>query len=230
MFYLIASCISLLICPLIYRYCSFENGLRKGLDGFVFVSLSGLVMFHILPDIVRVGGIAAIGLALTALIVPICVEKCSQNRSKTTHDMMILLSIVGLLLHNITDGCSIMLAQQADASIMLAFGVMLHRLPEGLAIWWLVQPKLGTARALAVLGLMMLMTCIGYFAGGELLNYLNLNSTVYLQAFVMGSIMHVLLHQHHEGACENKELPMRLGGLLGFVVLAMLISETGHGH
>ncbi len=230
MFYLVASCISLLVCPLFYRYLSSDNGLRKGLDAFVFITLSGLVVLHILPDIMRVGGITAIGLGIAGLVVPTLAERLCKKGSKTTLKLTVFLSVLGLLLHNITDGCSIMLAQQADASVMLAVGVILHRLPEGLAIWWLVQPKMGSTLASGVIVLMMIMTGIGYFAGGELLIHLNLESTVYLQAFVVGSIMHVLLHQHNEDACDHKELPARLGGLIGFAVLYMLVSGTGHVH
>lgn len=230
MFYLIASCLSLLFCPLFYRYFSSTTGLRKGLDGFVFVALAGLVVLHILPDIVRAGGGVTIVLVLTGLLLPIGAEKCFKTDSAVTRNITISLSILGLILHNITDGCSIMLAQQADASIKLALGVILHRLPEGLAIWWLVQPRFGTVGAMLVLVIMMLMTCVGYFVGGQLLVHLNLQSTVYLQAFVVGVIMHVLLHQHNENNCCDKSLPERLGGLLGFAVLYMLVSSAGHSH
>ncbi|MGS0724360.1 metal transporter, partial [Shewanella sp. 30m-9] len=56
MLYLIASCIALLFGPLFYRFFSSGSGLQKGLDGFIFVSLGGLVLIHILPELLEHGG------------------------------------------------------------------------------------------------------------------------------------------------------------------------------
>ena len=56
MLYLIASFIALLVGPLSYRYLASSNGLQKGLDGFIFVSLGGLVLIHILPELIEHGG------------------------------------------------------------------------------------------------------------------------------------------------------------------------------
>ncbi|BAJ01937.1 ZIP family metal transporter [Shewanella violacea] len=230
MIYLAVSCLSLLICPLFYRYLSASHGLLKGLDGFIFITLSGLVILHILPDIIAVGGALSLAVVILGIITPTLSEKLFKNRTGTTHAFAVSLSIFGLMLHNITDGCSVMLAQQADASIMLAVGVILHRIPEGLAIWWMVQPRVGTLWACLALALMLVMTCIGYFAGGEVMLHLDLASTVYIQAFVAGAIMHVLLHEHHEKECSDKELPARLGGLIGFGVIYLLVSGVGHDH
>ncbi|AQS35745.1 ZIP Zinc transporter [Shewanella psychrophila] len=230
MIYLFVSCVSLLAGPIFYRFLNSDHGLRKGLDGFIFITISGLVILHILPDLVKVGGAIAVITVLVGLILPTMAEKFFKGDFGTTQKIAIVLSLFGLMLHNITDGCSIILAQQADASIMLAVGVIIHRLPEGLAIWWMVQPRSGSLWASAALLLMLGMTCLGYFAGGELLIHLNLESTVYLQAFVAGSIMHVILHQHVEGECCKKDMPERIGALIGFAILYMLVNGIGHVH
>ncbi len=234
MYYLIASCLSLLFGAIFYQYLSAESRLRKSLDGFIFVTLCGLVVLHILPDIINVGGLVAVILLLQGLLAPTLIERVFKSHSTHARNLTIGLSILGLLLHNLTDGCSIMLAQQTDASIMLAVGVILHRLPEGIAIWWMVQPRMGTANALLVLAIMISMTIIGYFTGGHLLTQLNLESTIYSQAFVTGSILHVLLHQHGS-ECSTKcsadtELPTRLGGLVGFFIIYLLVASDFGGH
>ena len=118
---------------------------------------------------------------------------------------------------------------------MLALGVILHRLPVGLAIWWLLKPQVGTKWASVVLVAMMTLTAAGYFAGTQLLSQLSLDNTVYLQAFVTGSILHVVLHQPHAHPLQDKqgkyEYQAGIGSLLGLLLLALLLMlDTGHGH
>lgn len=75
MLYLLASCIALLIGPLFYRYFSSGSGLQKGLDGFIFVSLGGLVLIHILPELLEHGGLLAIVFVVLGLWGPTASER-----------------------------------------------------------------------------------------------------------------------------------------------------------
>lgn len=234
MLYLLASCIALLLGPLFYRYLSTENGLQKGLDGFIFVSLGGLVLVHILPELLEHGGFLAIIFVIIGLWGPTASEKLFHRYSEVTHNLTLTLGIGGLLLHTITDGSAMVLAQHDDNSILLALGVILHRLPVGLAIWWLLKPQLGARWAMAVLAAMMLLTGFGYFAGEQLLTQLSLDNTVYLQAFVTGSILHVVLHQPHGESHEDKqgkyEYHAGIGSLLGIALLGLLLMVDSGGH
>ncbi|MEC4726283.1 metal transporter [Shewanella sp. D64] len=234
MLYLLASCIALLLGPIFYRYLSTENGLQKGLDGFIFVSLGGLVLVHILPELLEHGGFLAIIFVIIGLWGPTASEKLFHRYSEVTHNLTLTLGIGGLLLHTITDGSAMVLAQQNDNSILLALGVILHRLPVGLAIWWLLKPQLGARWAMVVLVAMMLLTGFGYFAGEQLLTHLSLDNTVYLQAFVTGSILHVVLHQPHGQSHEDKqgkyEYQAGIGSLLGIGLLCLLLMMDSGGH
>lgn len=235
MFYLLASCIALLIGPLFYRYFSSGSGLQKGLDGFVFVSLGGLVLIHILPELLEHGGMLAIVFVVLGLWGPTASEKLFHRYSEITHNLTLTLGIGGLLLHTITDGGAMVLAQQDGNSSLLALGVILHRLPVGLAIWWLLKPQVGARWASLVLAAMMLLTGVGYFAGEQLLSQLSLSNTVYLQAFVTGSILHVVLHQPH-GQQDDKhgqyEYQAGIGSLLGIgLLVTLLLMDSGnHEH
>ena len=234
MLYLLASCIALLLGPIFYRYLSTENGLQKGLDGFIFVSLGGLVLVHILPELLEHGGFLAIIFVIIGLWGPTASEKLFHRYSEVTHNLTLTLGIAGLLLHTITDGSAMVLAQHDENSILLALGVILHRLPVGLAIWWLLKPQLGARWAMAVLAAMMLLTGFGYFAGEQLLTHLSLDNTVYLQAFVTGSILHVVLHQPHGESNEDKqgkyEYQAGIGSLLGIGLLCLLLMMDSGGH
>jgi len=234
MLYLLASCIALLLGPIFYRFFTAENGLQKGLDGFIFVSLGGLVLVHILPELLEHGGFLAIIFVIIGLWGPTASERLFHRYSEVTHNLTLILGIGGLLLHTITDGGAMVLAQQDENSILLALGVILHRLPVGLAIWWLLKPQVGARWAMVVLGCMMLLTSVGYFAGEQLLAHLSLDNTVYLQAFVTGSILHVVLHQPHGQSHEDKqgqyEYHAGIGSLLGIGLLFVLLMMDSGGH
>ncbi|QIR13109.1 metal transporter [Shewanella aestuarii] len=238
MLYLVASCIALLFGPLFYRYFSSGSGLQKGLDGFIFVSLGGLVLIHILPELLEHGGFVTLLFVVLGLWGPTASEKVFHRYSEITHNITLGLGILGLLLHTITDGGAMVLAQQQDNSPLLALGVILHRLPVGLAIWWLLKPQVGTRWSSIVLVAMMALTAVGYFAGEQLIHQLSIENTVYLQAFVTGSILHVVLHQPHGDHTPDKQDKYQyqagIGSLLGLGLLALLLlmdsGEHAHAH
>ena len=145
------------------------------------------------------------------------------------------LGVFGLLLHTVTDGGALVLASNPGNSHLLALGIILHRLPIGIAIWWLLKPQVGTRNAAIVLAVMMLTTACGYAMGQHWLSNLSLDNTVYLQAFVTGSIMHVVLHQPHVKQVEDKqgkyEYQAGLGSIVGVALLIVLLSmEKGAAH
>ncbi|GAA0791027.1 metal transporter [Shewanella aestuarii] len=232
MLYLAASCIALLFGPLFYRYFSSGSGLQKGLDGFIFVSLGGLVLIHILPELLEHGGFVTLLFVILGLWGPTASERIFHRYSEITHNITLSLGIIGLLLHTITDGGAMVLSQQQGNSPLLALGVILHRLPVGLAIWWLLKPQVGARWASIVLVAMMALTSVGYFAGEQLLLQLSIENTVYLQAFVTGSILHVVLHQPHGEHTTDKQGKYQyqagIGSLLGLGLLAvLLLMDTG---
>ncbi|MCG9698393.1 metal transporter [Shewanella sp. Isolate11] len=234
MYYLVASCIALLLGPLFYRFFTAESGLQKGLDGFIFVSLGGLVLIHILPELLEHGGFLAVVFVIIGLWGPTLSERLFHRYSEVTHNLTLILGITGLLLHTMTDGGAMVLAQQDGNSALLALGVILHRLPVGLAIWWLLKPQVGSRWAMIVLLGMMLLTSVGYFAGEQLLTQLSLDNTVYLQAFVTGSILHVVLHQPHGNSINDKqgkyEYQAGIGSILGILLLFVLLMMDSGSH
>ena len=56
-----------------------------------------------------------------------------------------------------------MLAGQAPGHQMLPVAVLLHRLPVGLTIWFLLRPVYGLGAALDVLGVVGVATAVGFF-------------------------------------------------------------------
>lgn len=235
MLYLIASFVALLAGPLCYRYLASNNGLQKGLDGFLFVSLGGLVLIHILPELIEHGGWLSVLFVVIGIWGPSASEKLFHRYSDITHKVTLYLGVFGLLLHTLTDGGALVLAGQSGNSSLLALGIILHRLPVGIAIWWLLKPQVGVKTAAIVIGVMMLLTATGYFIGQHWLASLSLENTVYLQAFVTGSILHVVLHQPHVEHVEDSqgkyEYHAGVGSLVGIALLiALLTMDKGSAH
>ncbi|MEM6792413.1 MAG: hypothetical protein AAF725_00395 [Acidobacteriota bacterium] len=86
---------------------------------------------------------------------------------------------------------------------LLAGAVLLHRLPMGLAIWWLTVPILGRRVAISVLALIAAGTLAGFALGGALLPGLSAPAFSFFEATIAGMLMHVVAghdHRHHHGA------------------------------
>ena len=70
----------------------------------------------------------------------------------------------------------------------LALGVILHRLPLGLTLWWMVNSKLGLKAAFTTLGGLIGATCLGYFAGDEIIHSFSNDNLSIFQALMGGAI------------------------------------------
>ncbi|MFT7053807.1 MAG: uncharacterized membrane protein YraQ (UPF0718 family) [Psychromonas sp.] len=242
---LFLSILALFLGPLTYRLLQRQPGWLDLLDAFIFVTISGLVLFHILPELLHSGGLLVLVLMTIGLLAPGWIEKYFHKAAHQAHQTTLFLSIFGLVLHASLDG-SILLAGQSDRTgWLLAIGVLLHRFPVGITIWWLLRPQYGRLLPFIILSCMSLATLVGAFFGEYSLAQLDGQWMAWLQAFVMGSIMHVVLHrpylnghgaqhQHAKAEQENKYLAGigSIAGLivLGFVLLPHWLGYISHEH
>lgn len=231
MLYLSLSCLSLILGPLLYRYLSHSQRWYKMLDGFIFITIGGLVFTHIIPELIYHGGYIALACIAVGVLGPTLGERLFHRHSALTHNITIALGAFGLILHTLTDGGAILLSHHEN-DIFLALGIFLHRIPEGLAIWWMIKPHFGSKWAIGTLTAMVIGTIAGYMAGAQYLHLLNIENSVYLQAFVTGWILHVLLHQPHETSetkLSNQESGW--GAFIGLIFLILLFNVDGtHQH
>ncbi|WP_417344453.1 hypothetical protein [Ferrimonas sp.] len=239
--YLIASLLILAVGPILHHGLKNWTGIITAIGAFVMVSLGGLVLFDVLPQVVTLGGLPAILFVLLGLFGPTLSEKLFKRHSAFAHNLTVALGVFGLLLHAVTDGSALFMAANEQGPLLLAFGIILHRMPAGLAVWWLLRPAYGRLIAVGVLGLMMAATLIGYKLGPELLHHMTATHIVYLQSFVTGSILHVLWHRpherhshdhdHHHGGLPAINSAHWIGGGLGLLFLVLLmVAHPDHGH
>lgn len=228
---LLLSIFALFLGPFAYRLLQRQPGWLDLLDAFIFVTISGLVLFHILPELLHSGGLVVLLLMAMGLLAPSWIEKYFHKAARQAHQTTLFLGVLGLVLHASIDGSALIVEQGDHTGWLLAIGVLLHRFPVGLTIWWLLRPQYGRLLPLIVLLSMSAATLAGGFLASDSLAQLDGQWLAWLQAFVMGSIMHVVLHrpylngdQHaHKKASDENRYAAGVGSILGLLVLASVL-------
>ena len=242
MLYLLASILTLAVGPIFYHGFSHYKGLLACVSTFVVTAILGLVLFDILPDLLSTIGYITLPIILLGAAGPSFVEYFFHNYSRSTHKITVILGVIGLVIHTLTDGSAIYLVEQQQANDLLAIGIILHNFPAGLAIWWMFRSVFSYISTVLLLISIMLITILGFIFGHYFNAILSDSIILYLQAFVTGSIIHVLLHRPHEHNNNEKHQHHKMrftrGNYIGlgfglvFVVLLLLFYNfnTHHHH
>jgi hypothetical protein len=235
---------ALLLGPIIYGWARGVPIAKQTLDGFVLVAVAGIVCVDIIPSAIGTGGWLAIAALGAGLGFPVAVEKIFHRSVHRAHLFIVLLAALGLVIHAVIDGVALLpglqenLAASEDGtraahagSIFhnsLALGVVLHRLPVGMALWWSVRPNFGTPAAVMTFVLLIVATGLSYLFGAPVVELASTQSLALFQAFVAGSLVHVVAfgvsHRHagDEAFVPADNWGFRAGILLGmFVVFAL---------
>lgn len=214
---LIATLSTLVIGPLIVARADGRLSMREAVDGFIFVSIAGLVALDILPHLLESMSWWAMAIIALGFWGPSWLEHRFRSIAHSTHIAVVLVAALGLVAHTVADGAVLSDADQPG----LVLAVLLHRIPVAMAVWWLLRPVWGFSRSAVMLGVMGLGTSIGFFAGNQWLG--EGNATHVIEALVAGSILHVVFNRLH----LNPELSMRkhaphaegIGNLVGVLFL-----------
>ncbi len=247
---LFVSIAALAIGPLIYWGCRKYGGALALLDGFIFVSMGGLILVDVLPTVVEQGGWATFAFIALGLVGPTVLERWFRRASGQTHFAALVLALVGLALHAAIDGVFLDDSngtgghhEHRHAMGSLPIAIILHRLPVGMTVWWLMRRNYGVTAAIAVLGLIAVSTVVGHLLGSTLADSSSSVGMAWFQAFVAGSLLHVVIHRPHQeqgSCCEDgattrpERLHEGIGGVLGLALVAPLLPavemSTGQAH
>ncbi len=240
MILLILSIAGLALGPVLDRFVRRQAPVVAFLEGFVAATILGLVLGHILPEAVEIGGWLCLPAALLGIIGPQLAEKGGGGSGLPIHGTVAIFAAAALFLHTLMDGAALAAAHHApqeQAVSALAIGVVLHRLPVGLTLWWLVRHGAGTTAAVGALAGICLGTVAGFAAGEAVVHRLDTASVALFQALVGGSLIHVVLHRsltEEQGALDvgKRGRAGRLswsgvGALLGIAAL-VLVPLSGH--
>src|SRR5262245_37458028 len=173
MTYVVATWLALLAGPLLIRLVGPRRGLIALLDGFVLASIVGLVIGHLLPQSLELAGGWAALAAVVGVSLPPLVEHTLERARGPWDGLMLLVGMAGLAVHAMLDGAGIA-SEAGEGGGMLTLGVLLHRVPMGLSVWWVVRPRAGRGAALVVLLVLAVGTSAGFLGAGPLLDGLPL--------------------------------------------------------
>lgn len=164
------------------------------------------------------------------------------NAAADSHEQKILgvnITLIGLSIHSIADGFNLTTAaQEGPAGIVLALGIILHRLPVATVITTALHRVYGLGRTALWFAPFLIAPFIGAFIGKSLQEGIFKHLTDYLFAFALGTLLHVVM-DGLRGGCVASEEKMSITTKIAFVVglILMLCAfflipglEHGHAH
>lgn len=219
---LILSILALLLGPVIYALSRRNRIARQVLDGFIFITIAGIICVNIIPEALAVGGMLAVVFLMLGIAFPVIVEHGFRSALHEAHVVVLILAALGLIIHATIDGIALLPAQGSD----LAHAVILHRLPVGMAIWWSLRPSLGAPVAVAAIVTISIATALSYILGAPVVEIAEARSLALVQAFVSGSLIHIVAfginHEHDahiEPVAKAQNWSYRVGILLGLFLV-----------
>lgn len=196
MIWLICAVLILLTGPLLYHFANRYPFFLNAVDTLTIVAVSGLIFFLVMPHIVGQGGWLAIIPAIIGFVGPYFLELFIQQRIVQIHQSILVILLIGLSIHAFLDGIALRIFSTNVTGDELPLAIVLHRTADGLSIWKVLKEN----PWMAWTGLISLatVTILGYGLGG----FFKIDPTsvnlVYFEAFVAGTLLHVVSHYHEE--------------------------------
>lgn len=230
---IILSVLVLLAAPLLAQLVQRVPALKGGIDGFVLMTVLGLVTLTLLPEALERGGVLAILLAIIGFGLPWASEFLFHKTEEITHRVVMIVAALALVIHAASDGALLAYARDSVHGSFVATGILLHRIGVAIAVWWLLRPILTTWGGIAVLAALGAMTVVAYlmvlFAG----DWYNVPLAGYWQAFAAGSLLHVVMHpvgDHDHTPTSTTIISHRIGTGLGVLFVIALIGSHYYDH
>ena len=232
MAYLIAALAALAAGPILHAGAGHRRGLAPLLDGLSRTAIPGLVFLAFVPAAVGEGEWTVLVALVVGFLVPIAAEKSSRRATGPTHRLALLAGLSGFVVHTALDGAALA-TLPADAAPSFPLAVVLHRLPVGVGVWWLVTREMNTRAGIGALVALMLGTAAGYVFGGVVGGMASGSGalTIY-QAAVAGSLVHVVMHQRGTATSSADRRREGWGSVLALALLlsVFVIGADTHGH
>ena len=192
--YLIAAALAPLLGPALYRALHDRPLAVQAVDNFVYVAVPLLVAWQVLPHAWEDQNVYLVLAVFVGFLLPALVEQASHAFAEQTDNLAMVVGLSGLVLHALLEGTALV-PGAAPVEAPFAAAVILHRIPVSLVVWWLIRPRFGATAAAAGVGSIVLATLAGYGLGHELLANVHGSGAELYQAFVSGSLVHVVFHQ-----------------------------------
>ncbi len=225
---------ALLLGPSIVALAQRVRGAGAFIDAFVLLVIVGLVSLHILPHAIETVGWPGLLLAIAGFFAPLWGERRLHGHEGEVRLAVVILALLGLFLHAAADGLGLSVgsehaqehAEGLEGQVqggILAWAVILHRIPVGISIWWIIPRTLGVKVALWTLVVTGLGTVLGFFFGEDLLTRGSGIALAGFESFLAGSLLHVVLHAHVPAVPDAKRPRWHVASLLGASAAVSLV-------
>ncbi len=194
---IVLAVIAMLIGPLLYLQLQRIPGWARRLERGLVWLLLVLVVLALLPEVYTEAGFIGILLVVVGIVLPSLLEHSLQRVAHTTHIITLIIATLGLALHSALDGAALTDSISHSSAAFIS-AVVLHRLMAGMVIWFILQPVFGSRTALIVISVVALAAAPGYWFAGSLADVLSGQGAAMVQAVVVGTIIHGLLHRGHQ--------------------------------
>ena len=167
------------------------------IDGLLALLVGSILLFDVIPESLHVAGPWALVLVLLGIVVVVATRMLLWRGFRVigagATAVWFAAVALGLCLHGLWDGMALVEHGQGDGwSIALA--VVLHRLPMGMTVWWLAEPRVGILGSVVLLVILGGATAVGQEVGAALFSGLPAKWMAGLHAFVAGGLLHVMSH------------------------------------
>jgi zinc transporter ZupT len=224
LFLLVISAASLMLGPIAWSVGRAKVGLLRFVDTFALVAIGGLAAFHILPEAIDQCGVRAVIAAVSGLGALAAIERIPR---KTPDGLASsdTLGILAIAVHALLDGVGL----AVSSGPFLALATIVHRLPEGIVVWTLSRPERNPRRAMAFMGAIVAINVFGATVGTWIAPLLQSDAVVLLQAFAVGTLVHLLFDRTRaavQTAERSAERPAVVGVLLGGLAVGFVTLVT----
>ena len=201
--YLVLSILVLAAGPTLQVLAQRLPRLLRAVNLAVSAAVGLLVLLHILPEVVAEVGVIAVVAAAAGMAAPTLVERKLHRLATRAHATALLLAVAGIVLHGFIDGMAIATGRASSDALPVA--ILLHRIPAGMAVWFLVSNNHGRWLAVVALLGIAVATVIGFLTIDLHLSEPSSPLLAGFQALVAGSLLHALIHRpdDHHGHSEQ---------------------------
>ena len=228
------SLLALLLGPVLVWIARAQAASTVSLDAFCLVTVSGFALLHLLPESAAQAGWLVLPLALLGFLLPAVAERTLHHGHAGMRKTVLFLAVLGITAHATLDGLLLagdghVVDQEHNGHTheLTAWAIILHRIPEGIGIWWIVPRTLGLWPAVCITAVSIAATSFGFGLGETVLDDQSQRGLAMLQSLLVGSLLHVVLHSHIPAPREQGRFRIAsvLGGGIGVAVLAFLIHD-----
>ena len=193
MLQLVGALVAPIIGALLYGWLHSRPSVVRYFDTFIFLTVPVLVLWQVVPHAWEEFGVLAILVMALGLAVPTLIERFWHALAPHTDNLAILGGLSSLWLHALLESAAL----TPGGGINVSAALILHRLPVGLVVWWMLSPRHGFWGGAIGIGGIIVATIVGFLVGAEVLPDHGSGIELY-QAFVGGSLLHVVFHQSRQ--------------------------------